>query len=270
MTPFRCPKGHGPMGIKRTKKEMTFKGVDIAIEADAYVCDVCGFEAGTVESTGNVQHAFAEAYRRKAGLLTGEEIRALRKERGLTQQQLSEIMEVGIASIKRWENGLVQSKAMDNLLRVRLQDDSCALDVSGKRPFSIPRIKLVAKTFEQVLGRQVLKKRDKMLYASKYLWYGDMVAMRDLGRSMTGATYAALPYGPQLNNYRDLVDNIMAADETTAEPLSQEEIRIIEKIAHKLPEDRMVYDAAHKEKVWQRAATGAVIPYSCANELNDI
>lgn len=34
-----------------------------------------------------------------------------------------------------------------------------------------------------------------MLYAAKYLWYADMVAFRDLGRSITGASYAALPMG---------------------------------------------------------------------------
>ena len=38
-----------------------------------------------------------------------------------------------------------------------------------------------------------------------------MVAFRNIGRSMTGATYAALPYGPQLNNYSDLIDEIKKA-----------------------------------------------------------
>ncbi len=94
--------------------------------------------------------------------------------------------------------------------------------------------------------------------------------MRALGRSMTGATYAALPFGPQLNNYRDLLEDIMAADEQTAEPLSREEERIIEEIARKFPKDQMIYDAAHREKVWSRAATGALIPYSCAHELAEI
>ena len=50
--------------------------------------------------------------------------------------------------------------------------------------------------FEQKLGRVLLKKTDRMLYAAKYLWYADMVAYRDLGAGMTGAGYAALPLGP--------------------------------------------------------------------------
>jgi hypothetical protein len=39
------------MEAKRLKKQMTFKGMDLVLEADAFVCDTCGFEAVTVEST---------------------------------------------------------------------------------------------------------------------------------------------------------------------------------------------------------------------------
>jgi hypothetical protein len=74
----------------------------------------------------------------------------------------------------------------------------------------------VLDSFEKELGRPLLKKDDRMLYAAKYLWYADMVSFRDLGRGMTGATYAALPMSPQLNNYRDLVDEIFRADPGTA------------------------------------------------------
>lgn len=77
------------------------------------------------------------------------------------------------------------------------------------------------------MGRILLRKTDKMLYAAKYFWYADILAFRDLGTSMTGAGYAALPLGPQLNNYRDLVEEIRKADETQAEPLTKEELQII-------------------------------------------
>ena len=58
----------------------------------------------------------------------------------------------------------------------------------------------------------LLRPTDRLLYAAKYLWYANMVAFRETGQGiMTGATYAALPYGPQLNNYADLVDLIREA-----------------------------------------------------------
>jgi putative zinc finger/helix-turn-helix YgiT family protein len=258
------------MGAKKLEKQITFKGVDLVVQAQVFVCQTCGLEAGTIESTGALQRALAEAYRRKTGLLTSGEIKQLRQAKGLTQQQLADLIKGGIASIKRWETGVTQSKSMDHALRSQLQADCESSGVSGNRPFSIPRIKRVAKMFEQALGKRILRKNDKLLFAAKYLWYADMTAMRELGRSMTGATYAALPYGPQLNNYKDLLVDIMGADEAAAEPLSPEEERIIIKIAQRFPEQQMVYDAAHREKVWAGAATGALIPYSCAHELTEI
>lgn len=116
------------------------------------------------------------------------------------------------------------------------------------------------KEFEKELGLKFLD--DMLLFDAKYTWFADMVAHRELGRSMTGATYAALPHGPQLNNYRDLVDDIRDTDETRAEPLTEDEKKIIAKIARKFPTKQMVFDAAHREPVWKSRSTGSIIPYS--------
>jgi putative zinc finger/helix-turn-helix YgiT family protein len=270
MKTLNCPKGHGPMGLKTLIKNITFKGVDLTFETEAHVCPVCGLEAGTVATAGATQQRIADAYRAKQNLLTGEEIRGLRKARHLTQQQLAELMSVGIASIKRWETGTVQSASMDHALRVQLQCRIPSNAISGNREFSLNRIKLVAGHFEILLKEKLLKKGDKFLFLAKYLWYADMLAFRGLGRSMTGATYAALPYGPQLNNYRDLVDAIRDSDKAEAEPLSEEELRIIRNVSDHFPQKQMVYDAAHRERVWAETPTGALISYSCASDLTEI
>ena len=270
MKAFQCPKGHGIMQLKRIDKTTDFRGVEITYQAEAYVCPECGLEAGTIQSAGAIQRAIADAYRNKTGLLTGEEIRSLRKARGLNQQDLADLMNVGVASIKRWETGLIQSKSMDRILRTYLQESFCVNVFTGNREFSIPRVKLVIKIIEKKLGKRLLKKTDKMLFAAKYLWYADMVSFSLLGRSMTGAAYAALPYGPQLNNYSDLVDEIKDADLFNADPLTSDEVRIIGRIIEKFPNAQMVYDAAHKEKVWKETAVGALIPYSRSSELTEI
>jgi len=270
MNGLNCPKGHGAMGSKTIQKEITFKGVDLAIEIDAYICPVCGLEAGTVATAGDTQRRLADAYRAKKQLLTGEEIKTLRKARNLTQQQLAEQMKVGIASIKRWETGTVQSDSMDHALRGQLQCRIPDNAISGNRELSLSRIKLVANHFESFLKIKLLIKGDKFLFVAKYLWYADMLAFRSLGRSMTGATYAALPYGPQLNNYRDLVGDIKNADVAKADPLSEEELRIVRQIADRFPQKQMVYDAAHKEKVWADTPKGMLIPYSCASDITEV
>jgi putative zinc finger/helix-turn-helix YgiT family protein len=270
MKTMNCPKGHGPMALKKVKKQNTFKGVDIEYTADAFICPECGLEAGTVKSASDVQRAIADAYRTKVGLLTSREIKSLRENKGLTQQQLADVMNIGIASIKRWETGMIQSKSMDHALRMQLQYNGHSDNYTGNREISLPRIKLVAKTFEKLLGRRLLKSGDKLLFLAKYLWYADMLSFQQLGRGLTGASYAAITYGPQLNNYRDLVNPIRESDINKAEPLSSEEARIIQHVAEKFPNERDVYDAAHREKIWLESEIGALIPYSCANELTEI
>ncbi|MBW1736043.1 MAG: hypothetical protein JRJ69_00490 [Deltaproteobacteria bacterium] len=90
------------------------------------------------------------------------------------------------------------------------------------------------------------------------------------GKSMTGSTYAALPYGPQLNNYRDLIDEIKCASEISTKPLTPEEKQIIAMIVEIFPHEKLVYDSAHKEKIWKQKPTGAIIPYSDSFELTGL
>ncbi len=258
------------MGLKKLHKEKMFKGVDINYTADAFVCPVCGLEAGTVQTAGGVQRAIADAYRAKTGLLTSREIKSLRVSRGFTQQQLADAMNVGIASVKRWETGLIQSKSMDHALRIQLQNDIRTDDYTGNREIDLARIKLIATTFERIIGKRLLKAGDKFLFLAKYLWYADMLAFRQLGKGLTGASYAAITYGPQLNNYRDLVKLIKESDANDAEPISEEELRIIHQVAERFPNEEGVYNASHREKVWQKSPTGALIPYSLANALTEI
>jgi hypothetical protein len=106
-----------------------------------------------------------------------------------------------------------------------------------------------------------------MLFAAKYLWYADMLAKKELGRSMTGATYAHLPLGPQLNNYRELLEDIQNADTSNAESLSDSEFNIIRRIAGHFPEDQMVFDASHVEPAWRESRNGELISYSWADKI---
>ena len=266
----KCPKGHGPMKIETIVKPLTFRDVSLRVPVTAHVCRQCGFTASDVSAAGDVQREMAETYRKQTGRLTGEAIRSLRKARKLTQRTLADRIGVGIASIKRWENTSIQSDSMDRLLRTCLTKDRQADGYNGNRPLSLPRVKLVIRHFEGILNRRLLKKTDKFLFVAKYLWYADMLAYARLGRSMTGAAYAAITYGPQLNNYRDLVDEIKQSDESAAEPLSSEEVDIIRQVVQKFPEDRKVYDAAHRERIWRETPTGQAIPYARALEITGI
>ena len=270
---MKCPNGHGPMEIKSLKKVITFRGEKLLVEAVNYVCPVCGLELADSKLARRNQLVIADAYREKVGLLTSRKIVEGRKRLGLSQKELARRLGVGEASVKRWELGSIQTKAMDRLMRQLFEGKHPEVDVyTGNRAFSLPRIKLVLKWLSKRLGKNLLvkKPREKLLYAAKYLWYADMISYRERGVSMTGATYAALPYGPQLNNYRELIDEIRSADEKKAEPLSPEEIRILEKIVRRFPTERSIFDAAHREPVWKEKNSGELIPYIDANFIKAI
>lgn len=268
-TTLICPQCQGMARRTQVEKRGEIRGAEVSYTAFLHRCERCGLELADVADAADMQERMADAYRRAAGLLSSEDIRRLRQERGLSQQALADALEVGIASIKRWETGTIQSKSMDTLLRTLLEERPCDAH-TGHSEFSIARIRLVLDTFAKQLSRPLLKKDDRMLYAAKYLWYADMAAFRDLGRSMTGATYAALPMGPQLNNYRDLVDEIFKADPASADPLAAEEEAIIAAVAKVFPNNKSVFDAAHRERIWQQRATGAFIPYTDAVGLTEV
>ncbi len=265
-----CPNAHENLTLEKAEKEMSFKGVKIKLPVEYYKCQECGAEVGTVNQTAKIQKAISNAYRKAIGLLTSEEIRENRKQLGLTQKELAKRMNVGVASIKRWEGGLIQSKAMNTALISAFRGLIVGNIYTGNRALSIPRMKLVMREFEVLLGEDFIEEGDMLLFDAKYAWYADMTAYREYGKSLTGATYAALPFGPQLNNYRDLVDLIKNADETKATPLTREEKRILVQVAKTFPDKRMIIDAAHREEVWQKKSAGALIPYSDAFELKAI
>ncbi|MBU1054328.1 MAG: helix-turn-helix domain-containing protein [Proteobacteria bacterium] len=266
-----CPNDHGKMSLKKVEKQKTFRGIKIKYQAETYICDECGISVGTIEQAAAIQNTIADAYRETKGLLTGNEIKRKRKELGWTQKELSRKAGVGVVSIKRWENGIIQTKSMDKALKSAFDGRQVGNPYTGNRAaISIPRIKLVMIALEEEVGCKFLVDGDKLLFDVKYLWYVDMLAFKEIGQSVTGATYAALPFGPQLNNYNELISLIRAADETKAETLTEEEKRIIIKVAAAFPRKKMAYDAAHREQVWKKRNTGALIPYTDASELTEI
>ncbi|MEK0338321.1 MAG: hypothetical protein QQN41_12905, partial [Nitrosopumilus sp.] len=76
--------------------------------------------------------------------------------------------------------------------------------------------------------------------------------------------------GPQLNNYSDLIDEIIKANVSDAKALTTGELKIIQRIAIKFPNKYDVYRAAHNEMVWKQKAIGMPIPYTDSVLLSEI
>jgi putative zinc finger/helix-turn-helix YgiT family protein len=84
-------------------------------EIDIPKCQACG----TLVITNSVDDQLIQALRVRVGLLTPEQIRSGREALGLKSKELAEKLGVAAETLSRWENGgLIQSRAMDNYLRV--------------------------------------------------------------------------------------------------------------------------------------------------------
>ncbi len=112
----------GAGGLKKTlsTERFEYKGEEIFIpDYVAYECAECGeaiVDPETLKVSGKLLKEF---HRQVDGLLTGKQIKQVRKKLGLTQEQMAEIVGGGLKSFARYESGQVcQSKGMDNLLRI--------------------------------------------------------------------------------------------------------------------------------------------------------
>lgn len=100
--------------------ELKHRGQTIPVEnLERYVCDACGADPVLEDQIGRNHAKYMEARRKADGLLSSEEIRALRKGLGLTQQKASRIFGGGANAFSKYERGdVMQSLAMDRLLRL--------------------------------------------------------------------------------------------------------------------------------------------------------
>jgi putative zinc finger/helix-turn-helix YgiT family protein len=82
------------------------------------VCPSCEYWTIQGNQMQEYMRGAADAYRKSHEFLTSDEIRVRRERLDYSQQEFAGYLGVGVASIKRWELGQVQDRAMDKLIRV--------------------------------------------------------------------------------------------------------------------------------------------------------
>ena len=81
-------------------------------------CELCG----AIVLGDEADKKITDALRQAAGLLSPQEIRRGREALGLTQKQLAHNLQVGEATLSRWETGgQLQQRCLDRLLRIYFQ-----------------------------------------------------------------------------------------------------------------------------------------------------
>jgi putative zinc finger/helix-turn-helix YgiT family protein len=105
---------------KRATLRLPVNGEDIAVPSAAHLsCQNCGEIVLRFQDSKRLNEDAIAIYRKKHGLLSADEIRAIRERFSLTQADIARLLRLGANTISRWESGRnVQTAAMDILLRM--------------------------------------------------------------------------------------------------------------------------------------------------------
>jgi putative zinc finger/helix-turn-helix YgiT family protein len=182
----------------------------------------------------NLQNA-RNAYRRIHGLLTSDEIVEIRKQYGVTQRELADMLGWGGATVARYETKQIQDNAQDGILRL-IRDDAHAAESyleRNKDRFDETRYNQVLSNirrhdptayfyqmalnsiYSSLKGEHDLTGGAELnlqkacaiasFYASsvvlykvklmKLMWYSDALSYRIFGHSITGLAYQHKPMG---------------------------------------------------------------------------
>lgn len=91
------------------------EAVELVVDFPVHSCASCG-RSYRGSDAGSIEH---EAVCRHLGLLTPDEIRAIRRQFGMSRAEFAEVTGLGEATIARWERGAVtQNRANDRFLRI--------------------------------------------------------------------------------------------------------------------------------------------------------
>ena len=158
-----CDKTHEIEERKRLAT-ITLKGDKVTYEERFYFCanayeDENEFETGSM-TNANLLNA-RNAYRVKHGLLTSDEIVAIRESYGLSQVDLARLLGWGEATISRYESKDIQDEAYDTMLRFIKDNPLKALEFLKKNAAKFTELK------RSEVREKIIEKLDS--YGKEYL-----------------------------------------------------------------------------------------------------
>jgi len=112
-----CDGGHLHPQIRKNNVE--YKDVQAEIDLACSVCDVCGSEQAAGNQLRANKRAMIKFKKTVDGLLTGEEVRAIREMLKLSQAEAAKVFGGGPVAFSKYENDdVAQSEAMDKMIRL--------------------------------------------------------------------------------------------------------------------------------------------------------
>jgi putative zinc finger/helix-turn-helix YgiT family protein len=129
-----CNKTHSLEQRKRLTQSIV-KDETIDYEEVYYLCTISGEEENEFVPAGLMDENLLrarDAYRRKKGLLTSNEIADIRSYYGLTQSDFSALLGWGDVTVTRYESKTIQDETYDNIMRMVYENPMFALECIDK------------------------------------------------------------------------------------------------------------------------------------------
>ena len=309
------------------------RGEKVAVMVPLWVCPTCQ-ETIVDEAFGDPVEKAYDAYRKSHGLLPAGDVQRIREQWRLSQVSFAALLGMSQATINRYEQGALQQDKEDELIRacddpqhmrnvlarrghllterqrkaveevlapvhrpfgdadwLSVLDEPMPQEVSarsGFRRFDFDRYAAIVVWF----SKSVQAVTQTKLY--KLLFYSDYLAFRTDSKSLTGAVYRAMPYGPVpvgfsgLRARMEMEDYIMVNEVTyqngnTGEEFrpgpragdikvefTVDELRVLTFVKDQLGSlpPSAISNKSHEETAWKNTPEKAVISYEMAKELS--
>lgn len=188
--------------IQKTRLSSTVKNQVVEVIIPCHVCKSCHTPLMNAGQMNLLRKAASDKYRQDHGLLTSEEIIGFRKSMHLSQPAFANHLNVGEASIRRWESYYIQDASQNDHIRLKC-DLSIARDnynellalydipnkYNGNKKFSLDLFRNTALYFQNKLPRCYPD-------LNKLHFYVDFLHFNQHDQSITGAKYISLRSGP--------------------------------------------------------------------------
>ncbi len=104
--------------VREETRTYTVRDTEVNVNLFLSYCKTCKEEVYNREMEIHNDGIVFNAYKEKNGLLTSHEVKDLREKYGLSQQNFARLLGFGDKTVTRYENGSIQDRAHDNLMRL--------------------------------------------------------------------------------------------------------------------------------------------------------
>ena len=120
MYPKKCGECGGAVSVSSAPIPFELRGETITVpDIEHGTCEKCGEVLLDPGAMDQLQREAIRQLKQAKGLLTSEEVRALRRSLGLSQSAFERLLGTGPKTVIRWEKGTVfQSATADRLMRL--------------------------------------------------------------------------------------------------------------------------------------------------------